>query len=137
MSSKSSRSALKKTAVASLLAFTAAALGGCSHSQEVKCYGVSAQGSDHWIGMPEGECAKLADSHAQPLSSDEVKQVTHYAYSDYVKCYGVAAAGMNDCATKSTACGGSVSVPKAKDAWIAIPKGICEQLEDGVVGKVK
>jgi uncharacterized membrane protein len=119
---------IAQSALASLLAVSVVSLTGCSNATPIKCYGVSQKGGDQWIGMSKGECNKLAGGVAKPMSTQEQSQVTVYPYDDYVKCYGVAAANMNDCGTKTSACGGSFSVPKSTSAWIAIPKEICEQV---------
>ncbi|MCE0557800.1 MULTISPECIES: DUF2282 domain-containing protein [unclassified Motilimonas] len=47
------------------------------------------------------------------------------------KCYGVAKAGQNDCATKSSSCAGTSKVDNQGDAFIAVPKGLCEKLAGG------
>ena len=47
------------------------------------------------------------------------------------KCYGVAAAGQNDCATKSSSCAGTAKVDNQGDAFVAVPKGLCEKLAGG------
>ncbi len=47
------------------------------------------------------------------------------------KCYGVAAAGQNDCATKSSSCAGTSKVDNQGDAFVAVPKGLCEKLAGG------
>lgn len=48
--------------------------------------------------------------------------------ADKEKCYGVVKAGKNDCATKTTSCAGSAKADGQKDAFIAMPKGLCEKL---------
>ncbi|UYM18154.1 BufA1 family periplasmic bufferin-type metallophore [Endozoicomonas euniceicola] len=47
------------------------------------------------------------------------------------KCYGVAKAGKNDCATKTTSCAGSSKMDSQKDAFIMVPKGLCDRLAGG------
>jgi len=47
------------------------------------------------------------------------------------KCYGVAAAGQNDCATKTSSCAGTSKVDNQGDAFLAVPKGLCEKLTGG------
>ncbi|KXI22800.1 BufA1 family periplasmic bufferin-type metallophore [Photobacterium sanguinicancri] len=44
------------------------------------------------------------------------------------KCYGVAKAGKNDCATKTSSCAGTSKVDGQKDAFIMVPKGLCDRL---------
>ena len=47
------------------------------------------------------------------------------------KCYGVAKAGQNACATKTSSCAGSATEDNQGDAFIAVPKGLCERLAGG------
>ncbi|CAC9462422.1 Putative signal peptide protein [uncultured Gammaproteobacteria bacterium] len=47
------------------------------------------------------------------------------------KCYGVVKAGQNDCATKTSSCAGSSNTDGQKDAFIALPKGLCDKLVGG------
>lgn len=47
------------------------------------------------------------------------------------KCYGVAKAGQNDCATKTSSCAGTSKVDNQADAFIAVPKGLCDKLVGG------
>lgn len=47
------------------------------------------------------------------------------------KCYGVAKAGHNDCATKSSSCAGTAKMDNQKDAFVVMPKGLCDKLAGG------
>ncbi|SFV87787.1 Putative signal peptide protein [hydrothermal vent metagenome] len=47
------------------------------------------------------------------------------------KCYGVVKAGKNDCATKVSSCAGTAKTDAQTDAFIAMPKGLCEKLVNG------
>ncbi|SFV86862.1 Putative signal peptide protein [hydrothermal vent metagenome] len=47
------------------------------------------------------------------------------------KCYGIVKAGQNDCATKVSSCAGTATTDAQTDAFIAIPKGLCEKLVGG------
>lgn len=47
------------------------------------------------------------------------------------KCYGIAAAGQNDCATKTSSCAGTSKVDNQSDAFLAVPKGLCEKISGG------
>ncbi|WP_199911708.1 BufA1 family periplasmic bufferin-type metallophore [Dongshaea marina] len=47
------------------------------------------------------------------------------------KCYGVAKAGKNDCATKNSSCAGTSKTNGQKDAFVAVPKGLCNKLVGG------
>lgn len=124
---------MKKKTTTSLSLIGAIVLGtlvGCSGTESpqnklVECYGVAKDGPDIPVMMTKGMCDKL------PYT----KQVTVNA-NDYVECYGVAAAGKNDCATNTSACGGTSSVNNASNAWIAIPNGVCLHLKGAVVGQL-
>ncbi|MGB0671692.1 MAG: DUF2282 domain-containing protein [Rhodospirillales bacterium] len=47
------------------------------------------------------------------------------------KCYGVAKAGKNDCATANSSCAGTSKTDGQKDAFIAVPAGLCDKLVGG------
>lgn len=47
------------------------------------------------------------------------------------KCYGVSKAGKNDCATKSSSCAGTSKEDNQKDAFVVVPKGLCDKLVGG------
>lgn len=47
------------------------------------------------------------------------------------KCYGIAKAGMNDCATATASCAGSATKDKQADAFLLIPKGLCDKIVGG------
>lgn len=44
------------------------------------------------------------------------------------KCYGIAKKGMNDCATATASCASSATKDKQKDAFILMPKGLCDRI---------
>ncbi|SMN01141.1 Putative signal peptide protein [uncultured Candidatus Thioglobus sp.] len=44
------------------------------------------------------------------------------------KCYGVVKAGQNDCATKVSSCAGSSKTDAQTDAFVSMPKGLCDKL---------
>ena len=50
---------------------------------------------------------------------------------DKEKCYGVAKAGHNDCATANSSCAGTAKMDNQSDAFVALPKGVCEKLASG------
>lgn len=56
---------------------------------------------------------------------------TAMASGEKEKCYGVAAAGQNDCATKNSSCAGTAKKDAQGDAFVAVPKGLCEKLAGG------
>ncbi|MCQ1057898.1 DUF2282 domain-containing protein [Photobacterium sp. DNB23_23_1] len=47
------------------------------------------------------------------------------------KCYGVVKAGKNDCATKTSSCAGTSKTDGQKDAFVMVPKGLCDRLAGG------
>ena len=47
------------------------------------------------------------------------------------KCYGVAKAGKNDCQTANSSCAGTSTMDDQKDAFVLVPKGVCERLTGG------
>ncbi|MFM9853907.1 MAG: DUF2282 domain-containing protein [Sphingomonadaceae bacterium] len=49
----------------------------------------------------------------------------------FEKCYGVAKAGMNDCFTKSNACGSTTKRDNEPQAWVYVPAGTCKKLTGG------
>jgi uncharacterized membrane protein len=125
---------------------TSLALTSCTKMDPhsiVMCEGVSTN-QNKALYIDKGICEKLAGGKPSPsgchqwradgdyftcLDNAALPQVKNYAPSDYIKCYGIVAAGMNDCGTPTTACGGSVKVARDKTAWIAIPNGICEKIK--------
>ena len=141
-------------ALAGILSLSIIGLTACHSSKAniVKCTGVPLK-QGHSLYIDGGICKKLGGGKPTPIKCtkwsiakkdtiiclDPGSKLTakKYATSEYVKCYGVAAAGMNDCGTKTTACGGTVHVARAKDAWIALPGGLCKQIKGSVVGKIK
>ena len=61
---------------------------------------------------------------------------TAYA-AEKEKCYGVAAAGKNDCQTATSSCAGTSKVDNQKDAFLAVPKGLCGKLAGGSLKPMK
>lgn len=47
------------------------------------------------------------------------------------KCYGVAKAGKNDCQTAKSSCAGTSKTDSQGDAWISVPRGVCDKLVGG------
>lgn len=50
------------------------------------------------------------------------------AKGDNEKCAGVVKAGKNDCGTSRNACSGQVKTDNDPEAWIYLPKGLCERI---------
>ena len=44
------------------------------------------------------------------------------------KCAGVVKAPKNDCATSMNQCHGHVTIDRSPEAWIYVPKGLCEKI---------
>lgn len=57
--------------------------------------------------------------------------VTPAQASEKEKCYGVSKAGKNDCATSSTSCAGTATKDNQTDAFVIMPKGLCNRLVSG------
>ena len=53
------------------------------------------------------------------------------AKGDNEKCAGIVKAGKNDCGTSKNACAGQVNVSNDPEAWIYVPKGVCERISGG------
>ncbi|MDF2529307.1 MAG: hypothetical protein K0Q57_187 [Gammaproteobacteria bacterium] len=125
--SKKAAKLATQTALSGVLVLGMLSLTGCGKKSQdyVECYGVSKAGPTSAVVMPKGLCEKLAGSSSVEMDANS-----------YVECYGVAAAGKNDCATNSSACGGSVTVDRSPAAWLAMPKGICEQLAGAKIGAI-
>ena len=64
----------------------------------------------------------LAFTLAAPANAEAAKKE---------KCYGVVKAGQNDCATANSSCAGTSKVDAQGDAFVALPKGLCEKLVGG------
>ena len=47
------------------------------------------------------------------------------------KCYGIAKAGKNDCQTAASACAGTSTTDRQKDAYITLAKGTCNKISGG------
>ncbi|MBI2786172.1 MAG: DUF2282 domain-containing protein [Legionella longbeachae] len=47
------------------------------------------------------------------------------------KCYGIVKQGMNDCSTATASCAGSSAKDKQKDAFLFLPKGLCDKIVGG------
>jgi uncharacterized membrane protein len=47
------------------------------------------------------------------------------------KCYGIAKAGTNDCATATASCAGSATKDNQADAFLLLPKGLCDKIAGG------
>jgi uncharacterized membrane protein len=50
---------------------------------------------------------------------------------DTEKCYGIAKRASNDCATAKASCAGSATKDNQADAFLLLPKGLCEKIAGG------
>ena len=53
------------------------------------------------------------------------------AKGDNEKCAGIVKSGKNDCGTSKNACAGQVKADNDAEAWIYVPKGLCERIVGG------
>ena len=67
-----------------------------------------------------------AISGLMALGIASVSMTAHSA--DNEKCYGVVKAGKNDCQTANSSCAGSSTADNQGDAWVYMPKGMCEKI---------
>ncbi|MFZ2315915.1 MAG: DUF2282 domain-containing protein [Gammaproteobacteria bacterium] len=66
----------------------------------------------------------LTATSATLAATDAAKQETE-------KCYGIVKTGMNDCATAKASCAGSSTKDKQSDAFVFVPKGLCDKIVGG------
>lgn len=57
--------------------------------------------------------------------------------ADTEKCYGISKKGANDCATAGHSCAGSAVKDNQGDAFILMPKGLCERIVGGSLSKIE
>ncbi len=67
------------------------------------------------------------------VTTKNVNSANNEASTLSEKCYGVVKAGLNDCATSKASCAGSATKDSQPDAFILMPKGMCEKLVGGQV----
>jgi uncharacterized membrane protein len=68
---------------------------------------------------------------ASALAAALVLPAAAQAQGNMEKCYGVAKAGKNDCQTDHSSCAGTAKKDAQTDAWVSVPKGVCEKLVGG------
>lgn len=68
--------------------------------------------------------ALIASSATIAAAKDAANQNTE-------KCYGIVKAGMNDCATATASCAGSATKDQQEDAFLLVPKGLCNKIVGG------
>ena len=50
------------------------------------------------------------------------------------RCYGVSSTAQNDCQTVSNSCAGTSTTERQWDAFITVPKGLCQKISGGTTG---
>jgi uncharacterized membrane protein len=68
---------------------------------------------------------------ASALAAALVLPAAVQAQGNMEKCYGVSKAGKNDCQTAASSCAGTSKKDAQTDAWVSVPKGVCEKLVGG------
>jgi uncharacterized membrane protein len=68
---------------------------------------------------------------ATALAAALVLPVAAQAQSNMEKCFGIAKAGKNDCQTANSSCAGTAKKDAQSDAWLSVPKGVCEKIAGG------
>jgi uncharacterized membrane protein len=68
---------------------------------------------------------------ASALAAALVLPAAAQAQGNMEKCYGVSKAGKNDCQTAKSSCAGTSKTDSQGDAWISVPKGVCDKLVGG------
>ena len=68
---------------------------------------------------------------ASALAAALVLPAATQAQGTMEKCYGVAKAGKNDCQTAKSSCAGTSKTDSQADAWISVPRGVCDKLVGG------
>ena len=68
---------------------------------------------------------------ASALAAALVLPAATQAQGNMEKCYGVSKAGKNDCQTGASSCAGTSKKDAQADAWISVPKGVCDKLVGG------
>jgi len=67
------------------------------------------------------------------LASTTAQAAGAVVCAEQERCYGIAKASKNDCATSSSVCSGSAKQDNLKDAWIYVPKGMCQKVAGGSI----
>ena len=68
---------------------------------------------------------------ATALAAALVLPVAVQAQGNTEKCFGIAKAGKNDCQTATSSCAGTSKKDAQSDAWLSLPKGVCEKIAGG------
>jgi uncharacterized membrane protein len=68
---------------------------------------------------------------ATALAAALVLPVAVQAQGNTEKCFSIAKAGKNDCQTATSSCAGTSKKDAQSDAWLSVPKGVCEKITGG------
>ena len=68
---------------------------------------------------------------AGALAAALVLPAAAQAQGNMEKCFGIAKAGKNDCQTANSSCAGTSKKDAQADAWLSVPKGVCEKIAGG------
>jgi uncharacterized membrane protein len=68
---------------------------------------------------------------AAALAAALVLPIAVQAQGNTEKCFGIAKAGKNDCQTATSSCAGTSKKDAQSDAWLSVPKGVCEKIAGG------
>lgn len=68
---------------------------------------------------------------AAVLAAALVLPAAAQAQGNMEKCFGIAKAGKNDCQTATSSCAGTSKKDAQTDAWLSVPKGVCEKIAGG------
>jgi uncharacterized membrane protein len=98
--------------------------GNFRTAQDCAVYGKEeAMSKSMWIA------SALAAAVALPAVAVNAAPVAPQPKSE--KCFGVAKAGQNDCQTATSSCAATSKADRQPDAWIYLPKGLCQKLAGG------
>lgn len=68
---------------------------------------------------------------AMSASGSAVADNGQAAAQETEKCYAISKAGANDCAAGANSCAGSAVKDNQGDAFLFVPKGLCERITGG------
>lgn len=80
---------------------------------------------------PSTAPSATTSSATAPSTTNTTATTTSAAGPDMEKCYGIVKAGKNDCPTSTHSCAGSALKDRQTDAFILLPKGVCDKIVGG------
>ena len=81
--------------------------------------------------------AAIASVAAAGVSAAATHEVDVHQVPPAERCYGVATAGNNDCQTASNSCAATAAMDRQWDAFIIVPKGMCQKISGGNIAAAK